>query len=72
MNKRSRQEVPKSFNNLSPTPQFGEGYGMFDAVKTMFNRPKTLKPAQEIAAVKTDLKTYYSKTPSIIWFGHSS
>ncbi|MDF3076686.1 MAG: outer membrane protein RomA [Sphingobacteriaceae bacterium] len=72
MDKPPRPKPPKLFNNLSPTPQFGEGYGMFDAIKTIFNRPKTLKPGAEIPSVKTDLKSYYSKSPSVIWFGHSS
>jgi len=40
-------------------------------MKDFFLKPKPAAPAK-IPSVKTDLKSYYSKPPSIIWFGHSS
>jgi L-ascorbate metabolism protein UlaG (beta-lactamase superfamily) len=63
---------PKIFKNLSPTPQVGEGYTMLSAIKAYFRRPKTTVPPTPLPVVKTDLKTYHSTKPSIIWFGHSS
>jgi hypothetical protein len=62
----------KVFNNLSPTPQLAEGYTMFGIMKDFFRKPKTAQPPASLPAVKTDLHRYYSKTPSVIWFGHSS
>jgi L-ascorbate metabolism protein UlaG (beta-lactamase superfamily) len=60
------------FKNLSRTKQFAEGYNMFDVIKASMRKPKEFAPTEDIASVKTDLKNYYSKEPSIIWFGHSS
>lgn len=60
------------FENLSKTRQFAEGYTMLDVIKASMRKPKESKPLQSIPFVKTNLKTYYSKAPSIIWFGHSS
>lgn len=62
----------KTFQNLSPTPQIAEGYTFWDALKTFFSRPKTIAPAITLPSVNTTLPSYYSKKPSIIWFGHSS
>ncbi len=41
-------------------------------MRAQFGKPKSVIPATELPAFKTDLKPYYSKQPSIIWFGHSS
>ena len=60
------------FENLSKTRQLAEGYSMLDIIKTSMRKPKESKPLQSLPSVKTDLKNYYSKAPSIIWFGHSS
>lgn len=60
------------FENLSDTPQLAEGFTLFSALKAFFSKPKTTVPASALPAVKTDLKSYYSKKPSVIWFGHSS
>ena len=65
--------MPKTtYNNQSPTPQFGEGFTIWDALRSQRNRPKNLKPPKPLPFVKTDLKRYHSKAPSVIWFGHSS
>jgi L-ascorbate metabolism protein UlaG (beta-lactamase superfamily) len=61
-----------SFQNLSFTPQLAEGYSMLKVMKDFFSRPKTVIPSATLPSVKTDLKTYHTKTPSITWFGHSS
>lgn len=60
------------FQNLSVTPQLAEGYSMLKLMRKFFTRPKTVWPSENIPSVKTDLKSYYSKQPTIIWFGHSS
>lgn len=70
--KNTQQPIKGVFENLSPTPQLAEGYTMLDALKSVFKRPKTVIPPSEIPSVKTNLKTYYSEKPSVIWFGHSS
>lgn len=60
------------FKNLTNTPQFGEDYNIFDVLKTLFNKPKNIIPQCELPSIKTDLKNFYSKSPAIVWFGHSS
>ena len=60
------------FENLSFTPQLAEGSTLFSVLKAFFSKPKTTKPQFALPAVKTDLHSFYSKKPAIIWFGHSS
>jgi L-ascorbate metabolism protein UlaG (beta-lactamase superfamily) len=60
------------FRNLSVTPQLAEGYSMLKVMKAFFTRPKTINPSHPLPSVKTGLKNYFSATPSIFWFGHSS
>ena len=60
------------FQNLSHTPQFAEGFTFFGALRTILSRPKTIAPATALPAIKTNLNSYYTQKPSIIWFGHSS
>ncbi|MES2592857.1 MAG: MBL fold metallo-hydrolase [Bacteroidota bacterium] len=60
------------FENISNTRQFAEGYSLIDVIKASMSKPKESKPLVSLPSVKTDLKNYYSKAPSIIWFGHSS
>jgi L-ascorbate metabolism protein UlaG (beta-lactamase superfamily) len=60
------------FQNVSFTPSLTEGHSMFTVMKDFFTRGKSVMPPKPLPSVKTDLKHYYSKTPSIIWFGHSS
>jgi L-ascorbate metabolism protein UlaG (beta-lactamase superfamily) len=62
----------KIFKNLSPTPQVAEGYTMLSAIRAFLKRPKTTVPSAPLPAVRTDLRSYHSTRPSIIWFGHSS
>jgi L-ascorbate metabolism protein UlaG (beta-lactamase superfamily) len=72
MNNSGKDQLQGVFQNLSRTPQLGEGYTLFDVLKTLFNKPKTIVPRDELPALRTDLKNYHSKKPSVIWFGHSS
>jgi L-ascorbate metabolism protein UlaG (beta-lactamase superfamily) len=60
------------FQNLSFTPQLVEGYSMWKVTKAFFNRGKSVLPSAPLPSIKTDLKNYYSKSPSVFWFGHSS
>lgn len=39
---------------------------------SFFARPKTLQPPTILPSIKTNLHDYYSNSPSVIWFGHSS
>lgn len=45
---------------------------MLSAIKAFLKRPKTTFPSADLPVVKTDLRSYHSVKPSIIWFGHSS
>ncbi|MET0392460.1 MAG: MBL fold metallo-hydrolase, partial [Chitinophagaceae bacterium] len=45
---------------------------LFSVLKAFFSKPKTTVPASPLPAVKTDLLSYHSEKPSVIWFGHSS
>jgi L-ascorbate metabolism protein UlaG (beta-lactamase superfamily) len=60
------------FKNLSYTPQLTEGHSMLGVMKDFFTRGRSVLPASDLPSVKTDLKNYFSDTPSIFWFGHSS
>jgi len=62
----------KRYKNLSHTPALAEGYTMLDIIKAQIPRPKNIVPERKLPVIKTNLKNYYSKTLSIIWFGHSS
>ena len=69
-----KHHVPKGgFQNLSDTPQLAEGYSMLGVMKDFFfSKPAGIVPPSSLPHVKTDLKSYHSAKPSIIWFGHSS
>jgi L-ascorbate metabolism protein UlaG (beta-lactamase superfamily) len=62
----------KPFRNLTKTRQFAEGVTIFDVVRASMRRPKDLRPPNTLPSVKTDLKSFYSESPAVIWFGHSS
>jgi L-ascorbate metabolism protein UlaG (beta-lactamase superfamily) len=62
----------KQFENLSPTPQLAEDVSVLHVLRAFSRRPPHRRPSSALPSVKTDLKTYYTKEPSIIWFGHSS
>lgn len=59
------------FRNLSKTPQLSEDAKFFPMLKEYFTS-KNKKPANEIPAVKTNLRTLSSDQNVLIWFGHSS
>jgi L-ascorbate metabolism protein UlaG (beta-lactamase superfamily) len=72
MNKRDPLKKGK-FENLSPTPQFAKGVTFFTVLRSFFFTKRVKeKPSAMLPSKRTDLKTYYSKDPSVIWFGHSS
>lgn len=60
------------FQNLSPTGIKAENVSFGKILADSLKRPATVKPPAPIPSVKTDLKTLYSETPTIVWFGHSS
>src|SRR4051812_24788580 len=69
---KKQHHVKGGFQNLSFTPQLTEGHSMLSVMKDFFTRGKSVLPTKRLPSVKTDLKNYYSKAPSIFWFGHSS
>ena len=71
MEQRSHKLRNGTFQNLSDTPQLAAGVRMASVMKDFFFKPRPAAPAH-VPTVKTNLKTYYSKTPTIFWFGHSS
>jgi L-ascorbate metabolism protein UlaG (beta-lactamase superfamily) len=44
----------------------------FKALKSMLNRPETVRPFNKLPSFETDLKSLVVKAPTIVWFGHSS
>lgn len=61
-----------AFQNLSSTPTMAPDVSFIHILKDMFRRPKSVRPQNIIPSVKTDLKSLFSKEPTIVWFGHSS
>jgi L-ascorbate metabolism protein UlaG (beta-lactamase superfamily) len=61
-----------SFQNLSETPMMIEGVSYFSLLREFFKNKPERYPQDSIPTVKTNLTTWTSDTPSIIWFGHSS
>ncbi len=61
-----------TFQNFSATPSLAEGVSMFGLMKDFFFKPDKVTPPFTVPSVQTNLKTYYSKKLSVIWFGHSS
>lgn len=61
-----------SFQNLAETPMMIEGVSYFSMMREFFKDKPERYPHAGIPTVKTDLKTWSSDVPSIIWFGHSS
>lgn len=59
-----------AFQNSSPTAALREDASFFKMLKDFTHRPKTVRPADRLPVVKTDLKAL--KAPAIVWFGHSS
>lgn len=45
---------------------------MLGILKDFLTRGNSVLPPKPLPSVTTDVKNYYSKTPSVIWFGHSS
>jgi len=61
-----------SFQNLSETPMMIEGVSYFSLLREFFKDKPERYPQDSIPTIKTNLTTWTSDTPSIIWFGHSS
>jgi len=61
-----------SFQNLAETPMMIEGVSYFSIMREFFKDKPERYPHARIPTVKTNLKTWRSDKPSIIWFGHSS
>jgi len=73
MEKKRHHTGKGGFQNLSETPQLAEGYSMLGVMKDfLFSRSSATVPPVRLPYINTDLKSYYSKAPSIVWFGHSS
>lgn len=71
MSKRSHHLPNGSFQNLTDTPQLAKDVSMLSLMRRFLLGRKPPEP-KFIPSVKTDLKNYYSKSPTITWFGHSS
>ena len=61
-----------SFQNLDETPMMIEGVSYFSMLREFFKDKPERYPQASIPTVKTDLRTFISDTPAIVWFGHSS
>jgi hypothetical protein len=60
------------FQNLSHTEQLAKGASMLKIMWRFFNKPKNTEPPIPLPSSKTDLLSFKSDKPFIIWFGHSS
>ena len=60
------------FQNLSETQSLAKGASFVKIMWRFFNKPKNTAPRKRLPSVKTDLKSFSTGEPVIIWFGHSS
>ena len=60
------------FQNLSHTEQLAKGASMLKIMWRFFNKPTNTEPPIPLPSAKTDLLSFKSDKPFIIWFGHSS
>ncbi len=61
------------FQNINPTPQFGENYTIRKVIyERFFKKYPNLEPIDSIPNVKTDLHNLDLSKNILIWFGHSS
>jgi L-ascorbate metabolism protein UlaG (beta-lactamase superfamily) len=60
------------FRNLEPTQTIAEGVSYVSMMVDFFGKGVDRQPVTNIPSVKTDLRTFKSDEPAIIWFGHSS
>ncbi|MFI2742210.1 MBL fold metallo-hydrolase [Zhouia sp. PK063] len=78
MEKTKLDDVPSSiynngtFENLECTPQLADDASYIKLIQKQFSKPAAVKPSAPIPHVITDLKSLYSETPVMVWFGHSS
>jgi L-ascorbate metabolism protein UlaG (beta-lactamase superfamily) len=70
--KNTSKNKQRIFENLSETPQLAKGVSMVSLMRDFLFRPKSIAPAAVFPKDKTNLKTFYSEKPAIVWFGHSS
>ncbi len=61
-----------AFQNLTPTEMMLKDTSYPKLIWQSFNKPASVRPPQTLPSVKTDLKILSDKSPTIIWFGHSS
>lgn len=61
-----------TFQNIEPTEVTLKNASTLKLLREFLTKPKTVKPAQDIPFIQTDLKNIQTDTPVIIWFGHSS
>jgi len=59
------------FQNLD-TAADSTGVSGFAALKSMLNRPESVRPFNPMPFVETDLTALAAPAPTVVWFGHSS
>jgi len=60
------------FQNLHDTPMMAPDTSYVKLTWNFLNKPRNTVPPRAIPSVKTNLKELNSKSPELIWFGHSS
>ncbi|MCG2617015.1 MBL fold metallo-hydrolase [Terrimonas sp. NA20] len=70
--KESDHYMKGRFHNLIPTTTLAKGSSMTKVLAERFRRPASVIPTHALPSVKTDLRSFESDKPAIIWFGHSS
>ncbi|MCW5911339.1 MAG: MBL fold metallo-hydrolase [Cyclobacteriaceae bacterium] len=61
-----------SFQNLTETHMLAEGTSYFSMLREFLKTKPDQYPLAAVPVIKTDLHTFQSENPALIWFGHSS
>ena len=60
------------FENIEPTAMRAKDVSWGEILKEYVNRPKSVKPKNELPNITTNLKEIAGEELTVVWFGHSS
>ena len=61
-----------NFQNVSSTVLMAENSSMLKTMWKFLNKPKYTSPPSVLPSVKTNIQSFETNEPVIVWFGHSS
>lgn len=61
-----------SFQNITETPMLAEGVSYRKILSDYFKKPSNVRPDRPLPYITNDLRSLFSESVSVIWFGHSS